>query len=303
MVDGVEGSAEGTVEGAVERWDQDGFVVLPSFFSPEELAPAIVQLAGVFPTADEFHDDIDPERNARFRSEFDGIVNFPVGGVEIDLLCVHPRLVGLAAALLRTDDLRMVSAEAWAKYTGAANYDQPAHRDYLNHTPLVPSDDLRFREVETFAFLSDVTEAHGPPHFVPRRVTGSPAALPNWFGPDERPRFFDEEVSAAGPAGTVVAYEIGTFHRGTQLTAPRGARYTLHVNFRPAAADWAVRHGWADRSHQPAWHRFVLRASARQLELFGIPRRGHPYWTEQTLRGMAERYPGLDVSPWSPPSA
>jgi hypothetical protein len=156
----------------------------------------------VFPTADEFHDDIDPERNARFRSEFDGIVDFPVGGVEIDLLCVHPRLVGLAAALLRTDDLRMVSAEAWAKYTGAANYDQPAHRDYLNHTPLVPSDDLRFREVEMFAFLSDVTEAHGPPHFVPRPVTGSPAALPNWFGPDERPRFFDEEVSAAGPAGT-----------------------------------------------------------------------------------------------------
>jgi hypothetical protein len=126
VVDGVEGSAESTVEGAVERWDQDGFVVLPSFFSPEELAPAIAQLAGVFPTADEFHDDIDPERNARFRSEFDGIVDFPVGSVEIDLLCVHPRLVGLAAALLRTDDLRMVSAEAWAKYTGAANYDQPA---------------------------------------------------------------------------------------------------------------------------------------------------------------------------------
>lgn len=114
MVDGVEGSAESTVEGAVERWDQDGFVVLPSCFSPEELAPAMAQLAGVFPTADEFHDDIDPERNARFRSEFDGIVDFPVGSVEIDLLCVHPRLVGLAAALLRTDDLRMVSAEAWA---------------------------------------------------------------------------------------------------------------------------------------------------------------------------------------------
>jgi hypothetical protein len=133
-------------------------------------------------------------------------------------------------------------------------------------------------------------------------VTGSPAALPNWFGPDERPRFFDEEVSAAGPAGTVVAYEIGTFHRGTQLTAPRGARYTLHVNFRPAAADWAVRHGWADRSHQPVASlraagvgpaaRAVRDPAARPSLLDGAD-----------VAGMAERYPGLDVSPWSPPSA
>jgi hypothetical protein len=298
----VEGEAERLVASAVERWDEDGFVVLPLFLSPDEIAPAIAELPEVFPTADEFHDGVDPDRNARFRSEFGGILDFPVAGVEINLLCVHPRLVGLAAALLRTDDLRMYSAEAWAKYTGAADYDQDVHRDYLNHTPLVPSDDRRYRQVEMFVFLSDVTEEHGPPHFVPRPVTGSPAAMPNWFGPRERPRFFEEEVSSTGPAGTVVAYEIGTFHRGTQLTAPRGARYTLHVNFRPTSADWAVRHGWADRSHQPEWHRFVLRASARQLELFGIPPRGHPYWSQQTLRGVAERYPGLDMSPWLPPS-
>jgi hypothetical protein len=43
----------------------------------------------------------------------------------------------------------------------------------------------------------------------------------------------------------------------------------------------------------------VLRASAGQLELFGVPPPGHPYWTERTLQGMAERYPGLDLSPWS----
>ena len=284
---------------AVERWDADGFVVLPSFLLGDEIAAAVAELPALFPTADEFHDDADPARNARFRSEFGGIVDFPVAGVELNLLCVHPRLVGLAAALLRTDDLRLLSAEAWAKYTAAADYDQQVHRDYLNHTPLVPSDDLRFRQVEMFLYLSDVTEAHGPPHYVPRAVTGSPPALPNWFGPEDRPAFFAGEVSAAGPAGTVVAYEIGTFHRGTQLTAPGGARYTLHVNFRPAAADWAVRHGWADRSFQPAWSAFVVRASPRQLELFGFPPPGHPYWTERTLRGMAERYPGLDVSPWT----
>jgi hypothetical protein len=73
------------------------------------------------------------------------------------------------------------------------------------------------------------------------------------------------------------------------------------VNFRPAAADWAIRHGWANRADSADWYRFVLRASARQLELFGFPPRGQPYWTDKTLRGMTERYPGLDVTPWSPP--
>jgi len=170
MVDAIARSAEGMVEeAAVERWDEDGFVVLRSFLCPDEIAPAIAELPDVFPTADEFHDDVDPQRNARFRAEFGGIVDFPVAGGEIDLLCVHPRLIGLAASLLRTDDLRMLSAEAWAKYTGAADYDQQAHRDYLNHTPLVPSDDLRFRQVEMFVFLSDVTEAHGPPTSCPAR--------------------------------------------------------------------------------------------------------------------------------------
>jgi hypothetical protein len=36
----------------------------------------------------------------------------------------------------------------------------------------------------------------------------------------------------------------------------------------------------------------------RQLLLFGFPPPGHPYWTEQTLRDLAVRYPGLDTSPW-----
>jgi hypothetical protein len=34
--------------------------------------------------------------------------------------------------LRRRGAARISSAEAWAKYTGAADYDQPLHRDYLN---------------------------------------------------------------------------------------------------------------------------------------------------------------------------
>ena len=47
---------------------------------------------------------------------------------------MHDVLVGLARTLLNDDDLRIYSAEPWAKYTGAADYDQELHRDYLNRT-------------------------------------------------------------------------------------------------------------------------------------------------------------------------
>ena len=48
---------------------------------------------------------------------------------------------------------------------------------------------------------------------------------------------------------------------------------------------------WAGRSHEPGWYRFAHRATPRQLALFGFPP-GHPYWTEATFDGTAQRYPG-----------
>ena len=284
---------------AAERWVEDGAVVLPAHLTTEDLAAAQAELPRLYPTADEFHDDVDPDRNARFRDDqFTGIDEFPWGGVELNLLAVHPKVVALAEALLGTSDLRLYSAEAWAKYTGATDYDQPHHRDFLNHTLLVPSDDPAFRQCELFVYLSDVPDELGPPHFVPRHRTRGLPVLPNWHERARRPELYEDERSAAGPAGTVFAYSIDTLHRGTNMTAPRGARFTLHVNYRPAAAEWHDRHAWAGRAYRTEWPEFVARATVRQLELFGFPPPGHPYWTAATVDGVALRYPGLDVTPW-----
>jgi hypothetical protein len=110
---------------------------------------------------------------------------------------------------------------------------------------------------------------------------------------------YEAEVSGAGPAGTVIAFDPATFHRGTQLTAPRGARYSMQVCYRPSAALWGQRTGWATSSFTAEWVDFVARATPRQLQVLSFPRPGHPYWTPETLAGMALRYPGLDLTPWS----
>jgi len=97
------------------------------------------------------------------------------------------------------------------------------------------------------------------------RTAGLPAKL-NWYPRDSgadaeggwvstagSPDLYDVEVRAAGPAGTVVAWAPETFHRGTALTLPRGARYTIHLAYRPACAEWGQRMPWADRGHALEW--------------------------------------------------
>jgi hypothetical protein len=151
----------------------------------------------VYPTAEGFHDGTD-ERRSRFTADqWAGIESFPFPSAELSLLAVSDRVVDLAETLLADRDLRISSAEAWAKYAGAADYDQPMHRDYLNHTLMVPADDPRFRQLEMFVYLVDVPPELGPPGLVSRSSSGSPARGPvRREGPDR-----DRPVGVPGDAG------------------------------------------------------------------------------------------------------
>jgi hypothetical protein len=141
---------------ALRDWNTDGFVLLPGYLARTEVQPAIDELPLLFPTAEEFHVAADAPVHARFRDEFSGIDDFPFKSTELNLLAVHGDLIALASALLGTVHLRVYSIEAWAKYTGAADYDQHHHRDYLSQTMVVPSRDPRYQQVEMFLYLSDV---------------------------------------------------------------------------------------------------------------------------------------------------
>jgi phytanoyl-CoA dioxygenase PhyH len=103
--------------------------------------------------------------------EFAGIDTFLFRSTELSLLSVSDRLTGLAERFLGETDLRIYSAEAWAKYTGAADYDQSLHRDYLLHTLVVPTDDPRFRQLELFVYLVDVPEELGATRLLSRTRT------------------------------------------------------------------------------------------------------------------------------------
>ena len=120
----------------------------------------------------------------------------------------------------------------WAKYSGAVRYEQEHHRDYLNHTPLAPSSDIRYAGLEMFIWLSDVPEELGPTHLVPHANNRRSSRTSPCPTPAMKVRHFTEhEASGAGPAGTVVLYSTDTFPSSdrTDLRGCRPLQYSCEL--------------------------------------------------------------------------
>jgi hypothetical protein len=132
---------------------------------------------------------------------------------------------------------------------------------------------------------------------VSRRLTGHPrrADLPQ---PNEYAHLYQAEVPASGPAGSILAYRPDVYHRGVRMTAPDAARFMLHVSYKPRTPTGSGSQACPGAAEDMAWHRFMQQANVRQLTVLGFPAPGHPYWNEETLRGVAARYPLLDMTPW-----
>lgn len=284
----------------LEHLEREGFVVIPGLLGPDELGPVLAELPMMYPTAEEFHMAPNSERVARFRSsQFGGVDHLPFASPSWNRLAVNDRLLTLARQALRSDDIRLYQAESWAKYSAAIDYEQSHHRDFLNHTIVAPTEDVRFRHVEFFVYVNGVEPDLGPTMMVPRHLSDDIGLLPNWQQPDERPNLYTAEIPVVGPPGTVLVYWPDTHHRASNITRVGAARYTLHLNFRRAEAEWVGRRGWGQSANQPAWTALVEALSPDQLSVFGFPPPGHPYWTADTLTGVQTRYPRLDMSPWS----
>lgn len=285
--------------GAKALWENDGWCVLERFLPTEVLAAAQEGLEREFPSAGDFADEREPQRNAPFRTDSHAVMpRFPFEHAAFNDLVLHDRLIDLAEEFLGLTDLRLYQAALSAKYSGGAESDeQLLHADYGNHTLVVPRAEVGYQHLELFVYLSDVT-ADAATRMVSRRLTDHIPVERTYLSLNDYADLYDAEIPAVGPAGSVLAYRPDVYHRGIRMTAPRSARFMLHVSFKPAGTDWLGSQAWPGAAEGMAWHRFANRASVRQLSALGFPPPGHPYWNEMTLAGVAARYPGLDMTPW-----
>ncbi len=272
-----------------------GFSLIEGFLSSVELEAAQAALRLHFPTREEYF--ADPGRYTNYAgSQFAGVLEFPYRSWDLNHLAFHPDLVDAAERYLGTRELHLYKVELWAKYAGATNYDQPLHRDYGSHSLVVPREDGRYQQLTTFIFLSDVTELDGPTRVVPfekgKGVPFSPLYLP--FG-----AMADAEVAATGPAGSLLIYRSDILHRGSDITGAEHARFSILADYQARGTTWAGKMSWPKQAPD-RWAKLMPQASVRERDLFGFPRPGDPYWTDQTIEGVGARYPGMDMTPYLP---
>jgi hypothetical protein len=272
-----------------------GFSLLEGFLAAEELEAAQDALWRHFPRPDHyFADPIQPQYARYAAGQFAGVEEFPYRSWDLNRLAVHPDLVDAAERYLETPDLHLYKVELWAKYAGAVNYDQPLHRDYGSHSLVVPRPEARYQQITTFIYLSDVTDEDGPTVIVPydagKDVPFTPLYLP--IG-----ELAASEVRCVGPAGSLLVYRTDILHRGSDFSAAGRSRFSILVDFQRRGTTWGGKMAWPKASPE-RWAKFIPECSVRQRDLFGFPRPGDPYWNDDTLVGVAERYPGIDLFPY-----
>lgn len=277
------------------QYHDQGFLALPGFISGEVLTAAKAALSIHYPAPEEYF--AQPDRfESLSKSQFAGLVNFPFGSFDLNRLLVTDATLSVARQLLGDDDIRLAKGELWAKYQGAINYDQDFHRDFGNHTLVVPRADHRWKELTTFLYLSDVSRETGATAIIPRQLTDK-ISLGEDRLPKEHPAR-QEAVPVEGEAGTLVLYSYDVFHRGVEMTRPGSSRFMVLADYSRRDAPWIDRHAWPHHGLNPNMIDFIERITPDQRSLMDFPPVGHAYWNEQTLTDIQVRYPNMDVSPY-----
>ena len=243
----------------VDTWRKEGAVVVPEFFNDKEIKDVTKDFEIIIPGRKAEDKALNKKKKGEFGNklplqlsgepmgkttmdQFKNFENIPFDcSSSLNLIAVHPSLIEFARSALKTNDVRLYQAQAWAKFTGEADFDQAFHCDFGNHTLTVPSQDECLNSITFIIYFTDVTEEHGPTHYVNRTDSngfeGMKRFLKNREDVDHQKELRKFERSAAGPAGTLLAYGIDVFHRGTNLTEPGGYRYAMTSCFKKAGND------------------------------------------------------------------
>ena len=276
-------------------WDR-GFTVVENFLDADTLKAAQDALWEIYPTPEAYFADPESQTNRRFqRSQFAGLRFFPYASWALNRIAVYPDLIDCAERFLQTQDIECYKVELWGKYAGAINYDQTHHRDFGNHTLVVPRRDGVHVQMTTFILLSDVTENDGPTKAVPLEHYRDLPLIPR-----EQPMgaFFDKEVAVTGPAGSMLIYKTDVLHRGSDFIGPGRSRFVMPIDFQARGWRWNGKMSWPDHADKPGFKEAMIRMTPRQRDLFGWPPVDSEYWNAQTLHDVALRYPGIDLTPY-----
>ena len=292
----------------VETWRRDGAAVIRDFFTKDEVSAVHADFETVFGRSlggDQAMNKKGAGEVGRFNpAQFKTLEAAPFDcSPALNLIGVHPALIAFAKQALGCEAVHLYQCQAWAKFTGDADYDQPFHCDFSNHTLTAPSEEAAGNSVTILCYFTDVSDEHGAMHYVTRPDSAKVAGPEASINPDPAAQaklqegLKAHERSSASPAGSAIPYSIDVYHRGTNLTAANGYRYAVMACFKRAGDESIGFHSWAFHHTRP-WRNIFDHASPEQFACFGVQAPGHRFWTETTLARAQARYPRWDMTPY-----
>ncbi|MEC7370643.1 MAG: phytanoyl-CoA dioxygenase family protein [Pseudomonadota bacterium] len=286
----------------IEHYSQHGYVVVENFLTADELGKAHEEIDRLIPGWLEYA--LNPNKpkpdhlNYPPRTRRDN--RFPFAGEQLNAITLHPDLRAFAAINAGHDALVCEQADLTYKYQGhRADKEQLMHLDYTNHTLVYPTIDQQYWQTAYLIYYTDVDEGLAPTAVCSWQHYKDEILWPTAYEKQKRASLYENEVKVIVPAGSVLAYSMRTFHRGTAFKRA-GARIGEFVTYAPSGCPWLGIVGWAEQGVHQSFQDWVETATVEERNLLGFPAPGDAYWNSEALAGAAARFPGMDLSPYQP---
>lgn len=290
-------------ESDLEHWHEHGYVLVERFLAPEEIDAARQNLHQYLPDWDEYdaRRPLYANLGNHAASGAMGWVRheFPYAGDALNRVAVHPFLVEFAERLLGRRDIALSHGAIVGKYAGKGDYDQELHMDFSNNTLAYPVRRPEYSDIPMIVYYTDVEADLGPTYVVSAQLTRDlPPRGQRFYPRAEFPELYEAERPATVPAGSALIYSMRTLHRGSAMLASAGLRFTQFVAFHTAGPRWLGSTSFQRNGGSAEMDHFLTTANPRERELVGFPAPGDPYWDEESLAGVAARYPAMDMTPY-----
>ena len=284
----------------IDHYREHGYAVIEGLLTADEVQRTLDEIDSLYPGWVDFVRDPTvgkpkawggTETNRRQ-------VRFPFPGEQLNRNTLHPELRRFASIMAGGNPIVCEQSDLSLKSFGhPADQEQHMHCDYGNHTLTYPPDLPQYWQTAYLLYYTDVDEELAPTAVCSKKHYPERILVPSVYSPDARPDLYANEVKVTVPAGSVLAYSMRTFHRGTRFKR-EGGRLGQFVTYAPAGCPWVGIVGWPEQAIYGSFSRWIETATLDERELLGFPAPGHPFWTEETLDGVAARYPGMDMSPY-----
>ena len=278
-----------------------GYVIVENFCTPDELNGALADFEQVVPGWVDYVKNPDGPKPETWNQPYAGqrgIPHFPYQGNTLNSLTFHEELLRFSTSNAGGEEIYCEQSHLSYKGMGhRADVEQSMHLDYLNHTLAYPPNNPTYWQTAYLYYFSDVEDGLAPTAICSREHYPERILWPAVYKREDRPELYDNEVKVVAPAGSLLIDSMRTFHRGTAF-AREGGRIGMFVTYAPRACKWIGIVGWPQEGIRREFGQWIENASVEERNCVGFPVPGDPYWTEETLDGVAARFSKMDMAPY-----